>query len=118
LPHPFPNHCINQDIEELGRQWAALGDTVAGLKGRAVVPSCSTYHDGVAPIPANQPNHPRSSSIPFQQHDALLPIYHIERLSKIKEDAIKRLELKVQQLLSQFAFDDCGANPAIAATAM
>ena len=23
---------------------------MAGLKGRAVVPSCSTYHDGIAPV--------------------------------------------------------------------
>jgi hypothetical protein len=77
-----------------------------------------TNHDGITPIAADKPNHPGSCSIAFQQHDAPLPIHRIEGLPKIKDDTLKWLELKVQELLSQFNFDDCGASPAFAATAV
>ncbi len=97
---------------------AALGDTTASLKGCAIVPSCSTNHDGITPVATDKPNHLGSCSIAFQQHDALLPIHCIEGLPKIKEDTIKWLELEVQELLSQFNFDDRSASPAFAATAM
>ncbi len=70
------------------------------------------------PVAADKLNHPGSCSIAFQQHDAPLPIHCIKGLPKIKEDTIKWLELEVQELLSQFNFDDRGASPAYAATAV
>ncbi len=54
----------------------------------------------------------------FQQQDAPLPIQCIERLPKIKEETVKRLELKVCKLLGQFCLDDCGASAATVAAAM
>jgi hypothetical protein len=93
--HLLPYHHINQDIEELGRQRAALGDAMASLKGCAIVPSCSTNHDGIMPVAANKPNHLGSCSIAFQHHDAPLPIHCIKGLLKIKEDTIKWLELEI-----------------------
>jgi hypothetical protein len=80
LPNPLLNHHIDKDVEELSGQRTALGDTTAGLKGRAVVPSFSTYHEGITPVPTNEPDYPRSRSIAFQQLDAPLPIHCIECL--------------------------------------
>jgi hypothetical protein len=60
----------------------------------------------------------RSCSVPFQQQDATFPIHCIKCLPKIKEDTVKRLQLKVQELLGQFSFDNSGSRPVVVATAM
>ena len=49
--------------------------------------------------------------------EPILSIHCIESLPKIEEDAIKRFELTVQELLSQFGFDDCSTRPAFGGAA-
>jgi hypothetical protein len=106
--NPFSCKGIHQNIEQLCRQWAALGHALVGLKRHAVVSRCTSYHLRLVPKMANELPHVGSCPVPLQHIQAVVPIHCIKHLLQIQEDAKKWRLLQVGKLLGQFGLNnDC-----------